>query len=223
MQNRQEKNALRADLLLALCKRVALNPEHMTSTIRFHTLLWIGLLLATPAWAANAALVMPAGTMPAHDNIQTGVIDGVLYWRTAATGAPEILRHQTFRVEVRMGDQLLVNVPKTSDAVGHFEIKNIFPHPALQYVMIVEHDGVSRESAPLQLAPGTLHQTRDVVIEQASPAVTDSMPAAAPRALSVTAILPERARLVSVVLTLLVVTLVGVTWYTKSRASRVAS
>lgn len=76
-------------------------------------------------------------------NIPVGVLQGVLQ----KDGRP--LANHLVIIQVRQGGEQVLTLPKTTDAHGRFEFKNIFRDPQFAYTLFTESDGKVYKLPPL--------------------------------------------------------------------------
>lgn len=176
--------------------------EARKKIVRLHgLLLLIGVALWTRPGFAEDAL---APVQPPHAMMDTITIRGWL--RASADGGDaRVMPNLPFTVEVRTGDNVLVQIAKQTDATGAYEVKNILPHRALAYFVLATIDGQPYTSLPLPVPDQAQDLSMDLVLlpAAAAGAASASVPATAKTD-------AQRAQRVSVALCALVV--VGLFW-----------
>ncbi len=112
-------------------------------------------------------------------NIPIGVLSGVL----KKDGQP--LANHLVIIQVRQGGEQVLTLPKTTDAQGQFEFKNIFRDPQFAYTLFSESDGKVYKLPPL--TPSAAREKYAVTFE-IGPATlagelsaSETMPANSPR------------------------------------------
>lgn len=106
------------------------------------------LFISTSLFAADAPPGMAeAAGMPPHSNVQVGEIHGTLI----KNGKPQANKQVV--IQVQQEGQVLLSLPKQTDAKGEFVFKNIFKDPKFSYMLLTEDDGKSFHNGPIQLSP----------------------------------------------------------------------
>ncbi len=138
------------------------------------------LFISTTLFAADAPQGMAeAAGMPPHSKAQVGEIHGTL----VKDGKPQA--NKQVRIQVQQDGQILLELPKQTDAKGDFVFKNIFKDPKFSYIILTEDEGKTFHNGPIQLSPKQdvatikFEITPDKMVEMNA----EPMPASSPRAM----------------------------------------
>lgn len=106
----------------------------------------------------------PAALMPPHEKWETVVVTGSITYQANEQSVPEVLKNHPVKLQVSMGDEVLVEVEKQTDEQGMYSLRNILPHPTLRYVVRATINEVDYTSMPLQVSKGVKSEKLDLLM-----------------------------------------------------------